>query len=142
MKQLIYLSIVLILNSCVDQGSSDIEYTIFNQTDKSVKVLGYDRDFENPENSEKATSIVIGPNSSFKVIRITGINNDTGFRFYSIQGVDSVHLIFNNQKIKIYTLETSATTQDFSIFRGDENHQHFITEQDYEDAEDCNGNCD
>lgn len=138
MKNLIYLSFAIILNACVDQGSSNIEFTLFNKTNKSVKVLGFDRDFDNPDNSEKATPIVIEPNSKFKVTRVTGIDNDTGYRFYSIQGVDSVRVVFDNQKVKIFS---RIPPNPCNICDGDENHQYFITEQDYESAEDCNGNC-
>ena len=141
MKQIIYLFITLILSSCVDQASSDIEYILFNQTDKSVKVLGFETLLDINNNIGKANPIVINPNSSFKVTRMTGIDSDIGFRFYSIQGVDSVRVIFENLKVNVYSKNISPITE-FSIFRGNSNYQHFITEQDYENAEDCNGNCD
>lgn len=140
MKLFTYLFITLTLSSCVDQASDDIEFTLFNKTDKTVKVLGFDRDVNTPANSEMANPIIIEPNSNFKVIRVTGIDSDTGFRFYSIQGVDSVRVIFNNEKVLALTLE-STFNQGQTIFQGNDDYQHFITEQDYEDAENCNGNC-
>jgi len=124
--------------SCVDQASDDIVYTIFNQTDKNVKVLGFIRDFDNPENSTRATPINIAPNMSFKVTRITGLDDDTGKAFYSIS-VDSVRVVFNNERVMVYG---GATGNNCYICSGDKNHQHFITENDYNSAEDCNGNCD
>lgn len=139
MKQFIYLFIALAFNSCVDQGSSDIEFTLFNQTDKTVKVLGFNTQLDVNTNG-KAEPITISPNSEFKVTRVTGIEDDTGFRFYSIRGVDSVRVIFNNEKVLALTLENTFN-QGQTIFQGNDDYQHFITEQDYESAVDCNGNC-
>ena len=140
MKQNIYLFIILALNTCVDQGSDDIEFTLFNQTNKNVEILGFDRDFDNPENSERATPINIAPNSSFKVTRTTGMGDNVSMYFYSLRnGVDSVRVIFNNEKVIVYGRTTGNPCY---ICTGDENYQHFITEQDYESAADCNGNCD
>jgi len=143
MKKIFYLIILLsvLTQSCVDQASDDIVYTIFNQTDKNVKVLGFIRDFDNPENSTRATPINIAPNMSFKVTRINGLDDDTGKGFYSFYGVDSVRVIFNNEKVQVLTSENTFN-QGQTIFIGDKNHQHFITANDYNSAEDCNGNCD
>lgn len=139
MKQFIYLFISLIITSCVDQSSSDIDFTLFNQTDKTIKVLGFDTQFDINNNVGKANPIIINPNSSFVVTRITGIDNDTGYRFYSIQGVDSVRVIFNNEKVKIFGGINDDTPHD--IFTGGDDNKSFITEQDYESAEDCDGDC-
>ena len=138
MKKLICLSLILINNACVDQGSSNIDYTIFNQTDKSVKILGFNTRLDVNANG-KSEPIVISPNSEFKVTRVTGIENNTGFRFYSIQGVDSVRVIFNNLKIKTFGGINDDTPHD--IFTGGDDNKSFITEQDYKNAEDCNGDC-
>lgn len=138
MKQFIYLFITLALSSCVDQASNDIDFTLFNQTDKTIKVLGFNRQLDVNTNG-KAELIIISPNSEFNVTRETGINDDIGNAFYSIQGVDSVRVIFNNTKVKIFDglIDVPCT-----ICFGNESNQHTITEQDYEEAEDCNGNCD
>ena len=147
MKNLFYLLIALpiILQSCVDQASDDIVFTIFNQTDKNVKILAFvtkneitGKIYDTPFN---ANEITINPNSNYKVTRVTGMDDNTGMSFYSLEngGIDSVRVIFNNEKIKIYT-RTPPNPCD--ICDGDENHQHFITENDYNSAEDCNGNCD
>lgn len=142
MKKLIFLSLILINNACVDQASNNIDFTMFNRTDKTVKVLGFVRDFDNPEKSTKAKPIAINPNSQFKVTRVTGIEGNTHMRFYSLSngGVDSVRVIFNNEKVLAVTLE-GTYKQGQTIFQGDDNYQHFITEQDYNDAKACNGDC-
>lgn len=141
MKQFIYLFIALVLNSCVDQGSSEIEFTIFNQTDKKVKIIAFDTKNEGTgikyKQPFKASIIDISPNSKYNVVRMSGIEN-TALMFYSIHSVDSVRVIFDNQKVKIFS---RIPPNPCNICDGDEKHQYFITEQDYENAEDCNGNC-
>ncbi len=138
MKQFIYLFITLVLNSCVDQASDDIEFTLFNQTDKTVKVLGFDTSLDVDTNG-KSEPIIIKPNTEFKVIRVTGLNDNLGNAFYSIQGVDSVRVIFDDLKVKTFGGINDDTPHD--IFTGGDDNKSFITEQDYESAEDCNGNC-
>lgn len=139
MKQFIYLFIALAFNSCVDQGSSDIEFTLFNQTDKTVKVLGFNTQLDVNTNG-KAEPITISPNSEFKVTRVTGLENNTSMGFYSLRsGVDSVRVVFENQKVKIFGGINDDTPHD--IFTGGDDNKSFITEQDYESAVDCNGNC-
>jgi len=142
MKKIIFAVLMLLftMNSCVDQGSSDIEFTLFNQTDKTVKVIGFDSQLD-PNTNGKANTIIINPNSQFKVTRITGLDNNTIMSFYSLKGgVNLVKLVFNNEKIKIY--DASTMNSPCYICSGDDNHQYFITEEDYNTAEDCNGNCD
>ena len=66
---------------------------------------------------------------------------------------DSVKIIFNNEKFYINTFNTfnESFSEPISrnIFRhsnyedlGNERYLYNITQQDYENAEDCNGNCD
>ena len=143
MKHLIYLSFILLFNSCVDQKSRNFDYIIFNQTDKNVKILPFGtRTIEGNLYSKavKAEPIHIAPNSNYKITRMNGLGGTMGFVFYSITGVDSVRIIFNNTKVKIDS-KISTHFSKFSIFQGDSNHQHFITEDDYKSAEDCNADC-
>lgn len=116
MKKLIYIALVIILNACVDLGSSDIEFTLFNQTDKTVKILGFDTRLDINNNIGKADPILINPNSEFKVTRITGLEANVGNAFYSILGVDSVRVIFNNLKVKTFGGINDDTPYD--IFTG------------------------
>jgi len=141
MKKLFYLIVLLgiLTQSCVDQASDDIVFTIFNQTNENVKVLGFNNQLD-PNTNGKADPIIIRPNSNFKVTRVTGLNDDIGFAFYSIQGIDSVRVIFNNEKVKVYGTGTALNPCD--ICDGGDDNQHFITEENYNTAEDCNGNCD
>ena len=131
MKQFLLLLFLLTLNNCVDQLSNDIPFTLYNQTDKTVKVLGYDRQISFPKG--KADPIVINPNSEFTVIKMSGLNTNVSNAFYSIIGVDSVNVIFDDKKIKTYdggSLEDAPCTICF----GNKDYEHHITEQDYLEA--------
>lgn len=142
MRKVIYVFVVitLLMQACVDQGSDDIDYRIFNQTNKNVKVLGFNKQLA-PNTNGIADAINIAPNSIFKVTRITGFDDNTGKVYYSFIGVDSVRVIFNNEKVKVYTRESVRNTPDASVLDGDSDHNHFITEEDYNSAIDCNGDC-
>ena len=131
------ISFTLIGCPLPDQDFSEIDYTIFNQTDKNLKVLGFIKDA--PE--YPLDPINIEPQSFYKVTRITGLDSDITKSFYSARGVDSVRVIFNNEKVKVYTRESVRNTPDASILDGDSDHNHFITEEDYNSAIDCNGDC-
>lgn len=126
----------VIFSACVDQGGSEIDYTMFNETDKTVKVLGFNKSVVGANGV--AEPIIIEPNSSYSITKVAGFENTSSQRFYSIQGIDSVRVIFNNSKVKVFS---RTPPNPCSICDGNENNQHFITEQDYESAEDCNEDC-
>ena len=137
MKKLVYVFILLVFNACVDMGSSKIEYTIFNETPVQVSVLGFVRDYENPENGLKADPIIIQADDKFSVTRITGIDSDTHMRFYSLKegGVDSVRVVFNNEKVQVFGGIDDDTPHD--IFTGGDDRKTYITQEDYESAIPC-----
>ena len=135
-KFFIVVLIFITFNSCVDGICDDNIYKMFNQTDKSIKVIGY-----NIDDNLNVDSIVINPNSSFQVNRGCGVDAQ-GETFYSFVNVDSIRVIFDTERVKVYTRKNVINASASSIFDGDKNNQHFITEQDYESAADCNGNCD
>ena len=102
-------------------------------------MLGFNTQLDVNNNIGKADPILINPNSEFKVTRVTGLDDNTLMGFYSLRsGVDSVRVIFNNQKVKVFK-RTAPNPCD--ICDGGNDYQYFITEQDYQDAVDCNGNC-
>lgn len=140
MKHLIYIVLVLLLSSCVDMQVKYYDYVIYNQTDKMVKVLGFKTHSlsEVLDSAIAADPILISPNGKFEITRENGMSSNVTMRFYSIRGVDSVRVIFNEEKVLICADDTIT---DQTIYSGDGNHEHYITEQDFEDAESCNGDC-
>ena len=130
MKQFLLLLILLTLNNCVDQLSNDIPFTLYNQTDKTVKVLGFDRRLE-LDTIYWADPIVIHPNSKFTVIRMSGLNENVSNAFYSIIGVDSVNVIFDDKRIKTFVRNPP---NEYFLCDGGENYNAFITKQDYLEA--------
>ena len=137
MRKIVFSVVVIafILSGCVDTRCDDDIYTMFNQTDKNVKVIGFNIDEDLSTNT-----IAITANTHFQVNRGCGQDAEAG-SFYSFSSVDSVRVIFNNQRVKVYTHESVYDTPDSSIFDGDYNLSHFITEEDYNNAIDCNGDC-
>lgn len=138
MKKLVYVLVALTVWGCEifpDQGSSDIEFTIFNETSVQVSVLGFDTELDINGNIGIADPITIQANDKFSVTRVTGIDSDTRFGFYSISGVDSVRVIFNNEKVQVFGGIDDDTPHD--IFTGGDDRETYITEEDYDSAVPC-----
>ncbi len=146
MKNLVYLLLGLTFMSCVDQGREDIErpYTLINKTNYNITIQPFSRLRENDfltgdltGESIKGNDIYLGKNSSKKIMRYR-YDDET---FYSIPFVDSVRVIFDNTKVLTYVCDKLVDGDCNSIFGTNGNFEHTITEQDYQDAEDCNGDC-
>ena len=148
MKKLILLVVgVFTFHGCVDQQSSEVVFTMSNDTDKNVRVLAFNtmnyigEVYDIPK---QADEIIIEPNSSYKVTRYTGLDDNVGYAFYSRLAVDYIRIIFNDERIKVYTLAEAAGTPDISVFRGEGSngdYRHIITEEDYNTAEVCDPDC-
>ncbi|AWW29275.1 hypothetical protein DN752_03470 [Echinicola strongylocentroti] len=81
----LFAALILVASSCVDLAYDEFHYTIFNETDKQVTVLGFYTKSV-PYGRGRAEAILIGPGSNYTVTRINGIGNDTFMRFYSLKG--------------------------------------------------------
>lgn len=142
MKNLIFYILLLLLTSCVDQHVDYYDYVMYNQTDKTVKVLGFNAYNYNRtihfDSAIAADPIHIEPYGKFKVIRQNGIDSDITKRFYSIKGVDSIRVVFDNERVLICADDTIS---DQTIYYGGSDGIHYITKQDYEDATVCDGDC-
>ena len=141
MKQFIYLFIALVLNLCVDQETPETNYTIINNTSQDVKIEPFSR---NRNEGGLTGSFIRGDileipkNNSKKIIREFRDSRT----FYSLKNVDSIKIVFRNSKcLTIDCNDWPSMENCNTIFRGDNDYNHSITEQDYESAVDCNGNC-
>ena len=134
---------VLSLNACTDQGEYKGRYIIDNATDKTVKIKFYDRQRVG-EPVLVRTKEVNGPGityNEYKTLYSPGDNEVPEDVF----GADSLAVIFNNQKIQPHfsglPFENSLASFGDYIQDGDTN-RYIITEENYENAVDCDGNCD
>ncbi len=141
MKQFIYLFIAFALNSCVDQNTPETVFTMINNSSHDVKIEPFSRNRNNGELSNgfiKADILEISKNNR-KSFRREQRDDRT---FYSIENIDSIKVVFGNSKfITIDCNDWPSMENCNTIFKGDGDYSHFITEQDYESAEPCNGNC-
>jgi hypothetical protein len=94
MKQFIYLFIALVLNSCVDQGSSEIEFTIFNQTDKKVKIIAFDT-------KNEGTGIKYKQPFKASIIDISPTFNSTNIGFRSWNSKYDQQALSNNSSYNL-----------------------------------------
>lgn len=147
MKSIFLLLLIIIgFTSCVDQQSSNIRFTIYNQTDKQVTVSGFSANLL-PNSKGIADPIIIAPQSSFTEVRVTGINDTVHMSYYSLHdgGVDSVRIVFEDNNLLVYTQKNLPDDKTGTIlFGGDigERHLgHYITEEDYALAVDCGEEC-
>ena len=127
------------------------DYSIQNDTDFSVKI-----EFYYPSNGtlNNQTSGILNNKGSQLTNKVeqdqpfTNSENVPSFAHVS----DSVRIIFNNEKIYVNTFntfdETFSEPLNRNLFRqsnyeslGNERYLFKITQQDYENASDCSGNC-
>ncbi|AWW29272.1 hypothetical protein DN752_03455 [Echinicola strongylocentroti] len=140
------MMLILILLGCVDSKSHKVYYSIFNETDKTVTVVGYNSKW-NSEKKGMADPIYIASHSHYKIVRI--ISDDDHQNFYSLRngGVDSVRVVFEDQKLLVYTWKDvrDGNAKALSIINGqkvdDKHYAHHITEEDYAQAVDCEEDC-
>ena len=141
MKQFIYLVIILSFTSCVDQNIPETIFSMINNSKQDLKIEPFSRNRSNGELSGgfvQGDILEILQNDKITFIR----EQRDGRTFYSIANIDSVKIIFGNSKFLIFQCNDWPSMENCNtIFRGDSNYEHIITEQDYQDAVPCNGNC-
>ncbi len=141
---------LFLTTSCGSETSCDIyKYTVRNESGVDIKIVGYNAFrsgsdsivFElknNEEQTEKHKSCPIG-----------------GVKYYSFANFfksDSIKVIFNAGKVSLFTknincdintVNTPRNPLNECFYNGGRNKiETFIfTKEDYENAEDCNGNC-
>lgn len=146
-KILFLLTTAVMMLGCTEEETTDrIVFTLFNETNQDIRILGFDTQDETSgevySQPIAAEEIQIQANSSYTVTRYTSLDEALLKAFYSIEGVDYVRIIFNNERTIVYRIEETQGTLQFNIFKGDESCQHFITQEDYNNAGICNDDCD
>lgn len=144
MKKIIVILLTSLFLSCgTDQGSAkDYIYTVKNSSEKSVVVKSY---FPHDISiSPVITNFEIGEIKTKRETDYPPSYGETSFRRFFGEGRDSIVVIFNNEKIKSYVYSCSGNRLnplDFCKYNNEEEVFEF-TQEDYTNAEDCNGNCD
>ncbi|MGB1448387.1 MAG: hypothetical protein ACPG8F_00965 [Flavobacteriaceae bacterium] len=132
MKKIIV--ILLLIYSCVDQSPPKTLFTLTNDTEYEVKIESFARNRDGAtilNGSIKGDDIIINPYGSFMIERVWRDNRT----FYSIRNVDSIRLIFNTSKLKIFTCEDWPNFDSCStIFRANSSYKHIISQDDLNDA--------
>lgn len=145
--------IFLSFHGCIPKNEVEMnirDYIIENDTDYKVDIKFYLNG-----NLNNLTSKVLnskGEQLSEKVEQTSEFDNSGNNLLSAYQG-NSIKIIFNNTKFYTHTFNTFNETFSEPIDRnlfwhsnyenlGNEKYLFKITEQDYENAEDCNGNCD
>ncbi|MBN2300637.1 MAG: hypothetical protein JXC31_05570 [Acholeplasmataceae bacterium] len=106
MKYIIFIVINLFIFSCEITDIDYDTYTIKNETNKDVLILAYDKYyyFDSVNVAYLSDSIVIYAEGQYKVEKRTGEDHEPRGYFKS-DGVDSVVILFSNQKKLIYVCD-------------------------------------
>lgn len=133
------------------------EYVILNETNYVITIKGYDRFELNNKRftdiSDSVETIVIQPFQKYAIIRARGFQADP-LGIFENMGIDSVNIIFSNEKILVQQCNESSLIDCESITKNitDYNNEYkkektgrssgenefrftyFITEEDYNNA--------
>ena len=122
----ITLIIAAILLSSADGCNEKVTYTIINELDKNVKIIGFATWWS--DSAKESTPILIEPQGTYEVKRDAfggGYNT-----YFSIEGVDSVRVIFpDDGKVNISTSHGNE-----GVFS---DNPHYIRLDDFTTAVDC-----
>jgi hypothetical protein len=137
MRTITYFFILNLIIICLGCEQEYITiYTLKNESGKSIKINTYSS--SNRLNNE----IIINEKNSFS--RETVDYQGSPSSFYRVfesednSSIDSITIIYDNSKISAFNFSTNNKRNPL-LFHAD--NTFTFTEEDYENAEDCNGNC-
>ena len=141
----IYIFLVILVFCCgTDQGKGDVYYySIKNNSGRAIKIESYRSEF--PDSPPKITNLAIDEiiEKKFK----DGLPpSEYNFKnFLDGNGLnDSLVIIYENERIAIFKQqcnENSRNPIDICIY-GDLTEDFVFTEEDYNNATECDGSCD
>ena len=143
MKTIHFLILFLILSCGTDQGSTDTYiYTVRNESGVDIKIIGYvpfDTFIINIKSGKEYTQIYKDglPPRGYSWNFFYGSSNGNN-------AADSIKVIYNNIKHKDFSINNIGDERN-PIYKPNEIRTKgffTFTMEDYENAEDCNGNCD
>ena len=144
-KIFLIITIVITFTSCLgtDQGESKIfSYKVINASNKSITIKSFYN--YNTSIDPIITNINIGEEVVKSETDYPPGYGETNFRRFFGEERDSIVIIYNSEKIESFLYECSSNNRNplnFCIYNNLEEIFTF-TQEDYNNAEDCNGNCD
>lgn len=133
-RHLFILVILTSLMSCIPDG--EYSYSLKNESGKNIKINSYS------SNGNLTYSITINNNEELiKNGSIPGGTPGPSFLevFFNYNDYDSISIIYDNSKISEFDFNTESESERNLLVSG--NSTFTFTEEDYQNAEDCNGNC-
>ena len=146
MKTLFFLIALLIITSCTDLGSTKTyTFTVNNDSSTNIKIIGYvkftnvEEYIINLENEESLTkSFESGsPPRGYSWNSFFGSSNGNS-------GADSIKIIYDSTKFEKFGINNLSDPRNPlgpNHNDGELEATYTITQEDYENAEPCNGDC-
>lgn len=140
-KYKIILLVILIFCSCVKENYDNYIYSIKNDSGKTVTVKSYLSDFSN------VPPIITNLSAGEEITKTYTTRNSYSFADFFGDGDsfrDSIVVIYENQRIEVFnTNDCENIRNPLNICEYNSLIETFIfSEEDYLNAEPCNGNCD
>jgi len=138
MKNIVIIAITLMVFSCgTDQGEAKkYIYTLVNQSEESIKIKAF-----NSSNPQLLPEIInLGLEEE-----LTKTFQDNlpprGYDFVEFFQGDSLEILYNNEKRQIFKFNGASSNDRNPFYHHGTEITFIFTVQDYQNAEDCNGNC-
>ena len=143
MKTIYFLTLFLFLSCGTDQSSADTyTYTIKNESGVDIKIIGYipfDTFIINIKNKQQYTQVYEDgvPPRGYSWDFFYGSSNGN-------YAADSIKVIYNNNRYKDFSINNIDNDRNPLYMPNEIRTEGFFTftVEDYDNAEDCNGNCD
>lgn len=129
----ICIGLLILISSC-SETTEEINFTLYNDTDNTILLRAF-----KSTTMELVDAINLKPNSKYTKTQSIGFDDTQSMAFYSDFGVDSVRIIFNSNRVVIYTLYEGNNT-NLDIFYGN-NKQYHVTDVDFSMGINCIDDC-
>ena len=145
MKTIYFILGVFLCSSCVDSNRPNPIFKLINKTSYTIVVKPFARNKTITGASDslpifnggfkKGETILLSPNETKNFER----NRSDSYQFYSVVNVDSVRVIFDEEKLMTQVCNGGKLTCNTDLVNGSS--IYTFTESDYQNAEDCDGKC-
>lgn len=146
---LLSISLMGLLISCVTEDLIKREYFLENDSEGSINILFFYPD--NKFNPQLSTTLENGKSLRARIDQSSFDDEETDLvnAYYA----DSVRIVFNREKVLVYTFDYSnfefSNPQSRNVLKhsnyeliGEQKFRFVITEEDFDNATSCDGDCD